>query len=449
MNELKFLEVMGKIDNELIREADINTAEKPKTMRLISKRSIYAFGSVAAVAAIAVGSVLFFNSYAPSNLVDNSVIQPDKNGNNLPDTEAVIPASSDEESKEQTNEENSEKSNSEKSADEKSRQDAKETSSESNNSTKPNGEEEHSANNVSEQPSTDVSNPEISSAPQDNSTPQSTESQPSKQTTDTPSVKGYYKPFSATIDPDVDSFSEDELHHIDIRTSVGFYHQLTLDEYTSNGISSTISTTDFGEFIGKIIEVNDYDYHGNAAESQEPTLAGAEVYYYAPKGDNKAFIIVKRNDQCSIFISDGINTNEGYKAGLSFFNVHSAEDIESIEYQKYVPDNNGEMIISEQNVITDNNKVSAIYDLMCQLKPEDYSNLPEYAATPQWYINAWENYRSDPNAPAREDYAIIITLKDGTVLQEISYQPYLGNGSVNGMQELTSEQNSALTNLLK
>lgn len=449
MNELKFLEVMGKIDNELIREADINTAEQPKRMRLISKRSIYAFGSVAAVAAIAVCSALLFNSYNPSNFVDNSVIQPNKSGDNLPDTESIVPVSSDDESKEETNTSNSNHDNSTKSTDEKDHQDTKKASSESSNSTKPKDEKDNHVNDVSEQPSTDVSNPESSSAPQDNSTPQSTESQPSKQPPDKPNVKGYYKPFSATIDPDVDSFSEDELHHIDIRTSVGFYHQITLDEYTSNGISSTISTTDFGEFIGKIIEVNDYDYHGNAAESQEPTLAGAEVYYYAPKGNNKAFIIVKQNDQCSIFISDDIDTSEGYQAGLSFFNVQSAKDIESIEYQKYVPDNNGEMIISEQNVITDNNKVSAIYDLMCQLKPEDYSNLPEYAATPQWYIDAWENYRSDLNAPAREDYAIIITLKDGTVLQEISYQPYLGNGSVNGMQELTPEQNSALKNLMR
>ena len=427
MNELKFLEVMGKIDNELIREADINTPEQPKRIRLISKRSIYAFGSVAAVAAIAVGSALLFNSYDPSNLVDNSVIQPNESGDNLPDTESVVPVSSDGESKEETNASNVDHDNSTKSTDEK----------------------DHSVSDVPEQPSTDVSNLESSSAPQDNSTPQSTESQSSNQTPDIPSVKGYYKPFSATIDPDVDSFSEDELHHIDIRTSFGFYHQLTLDEYTSNGISSTVSTTDFGEFIGKIIEVNDYDYHGNAVESQEPTLAGAEVYYYAPKGNNKAFIIVKQNNQCSIFISDDIDTSEGYQAGLSFFNAQSAEDIESIEYQKYVPDNNGEMIISEQNVITDNNKVSAIYDLICQLKPEDYSNLPEYAATPQWYIDAWENYRSNPNAPAREDYAIIITLKDGTVLQEISYQPYLGNRSVNDMQELTPEQNSELKALLR
>ena len=275
MNELKFLEVMGKIDNELIREADINTAEQPKRMRLISKRSIYAFGSVAAVAAIAVGSALLFNSYDPSNLVDNSVIQPNESGDNLPDTESVVPVSSDDESEEETTASNSDHDNSAKSTDEK----------------------DHSVSDVSEQPSTDVSNPESSSAPQDNSTPQSTESQSSNQTPDIPSVKGYYKPFSATIDPDVDSFSEDELHHIDIRTSFGFYHQLTLDEYTSNGISSTVSTTDFGEFIGKIIEVNDYDYHGNAAESQEPTLAGAEVYYYAPKGNNKAFIIVKQNNK--------------------------------------------------------------------------------------------------------------------------------------------------------
>ena len=448
MNELKFLEVMGKIDNELIREADINTAEQPKTMRLISKRSIYAFGSVAAVAAIAVGSALLFNSYNPSNLVDNSVIQPNKSGDNLPDTESVVPVSSDDESKEETSAANSDQDNSAKSTDEKDHQDTKKSGSESSNSTKSKDETDHSVSDVPEQPSTDVSNPESSSVPQDNSTPQRSESQPSNQKPDTPSVKGCYKPFSATIDPDVDSFSEDELHHIDIRTSFGFYHQLTLDEYTSNGISSTISATDFGEFIGKIVEVNDYDYHVNAAESQEPALAGAEVYYYAPKGDNKAFIIVKRNDQCSIFISDGINTNEGYKAGLSFFNVQGAEDIESIEYQKYVT-NDGEMTSSEHKIITDNNTVSAFYDLMCQLKPEDYSNLPKYAATPQWYIDAWENYRSDPGSPAREDYSIIITLKDGTVLQEIGYQPYLGNGAVSGMQELTPEQNTSLKNLLK
>lgn len=420
MDELEFMKAIGKIDSELIKEADV------EMKRSFSKRKIYAFGSAAAVAAIAVSSALFFNFYGSSNLVDNSVVKLDKNGDNLPDTKSIVPVSSGEESKEGTNVAISDNSSSTKSTDEK----------------------EHSVNVVSEQPSTDVRNSESPYEPQDNSKPQSTEYQPRKQNSDITSVKSFYKPFSATIDPNADSFSEDELHHIDIRTSFGFYRQLTLDEYTSNDISSTVNTTDFGEFIGNVIEVSDYDYHGNAAESQEPALAGAEVYYYAPKGNNKAFIIVKQNNQCSIFISDSINTSEGYKAGLSFFNVQSAKDIESIEYQKYVPGND-EMLISEQNVITDENGVSAIYNLICQLKPEDYSNLPKYAATPQWYIDAWEIYKSDSGVSAREDYSIIITLKDGTVLQEILYQPYLGNGYIEGMQELTPEQNDALKSLLK
>ncbi len=431
MNELKFLEVMGKIDNELIREADVNTAEHPKTMRLISKRSIYAFGSVAAVAAIAVGSALLFNSYNPSNFVDNSVIQPDKNGDNLPDTESIVSASPGEESKEDTNAANSDHSNSTISTDEK----------------------EHSASDVSEQPSTDVSNQDVSSTSNDNSTPQIIESQP-EHSPDTRSVENYYKPFSATVDPnsDLKSFGEDELHHIDIRTQYGFYNQLALDEYASNGISNTVTPKDFGEYIGKVVEVSDdYDYNGNATESQEPTLAGAEVYYYAPKGNNKAFIIVKQMNQCSIFFANEINTGEGFKNGLLFFDVKSAEDIRSVEYQKRIPDTDGKMFISEQDVITDNTKIAAIYDLICQLKPEDYSSLPEYAATPIWYVKAWEKYKTDFHAlvKEREDYSIIITLKDGTVLQEILYQPFLANGYVQNMQELTPEQNSALKNLLR
>lgn len=453
MNELRFLEVMGKIDNELIREADINTAEQPETMRLISKRSIYAFGSVAAVAAIAVGSALLFNSYNPSNLVDNSVIQPNKSGDNLPDTESVVPVSSDDESKEETSAANSDQDNSAKSTDKKDHKDTKKASSESSNSTKPKDEKDHPVSDVSEQPSTDVSNQDVSSTSNDNSTPQIIESQP-EHSPDTRSVENYYKPFSATVDPnsDLKSFGEDELHHIDIRTQYGFYNQLALDEYASNGISNTVTPKDFGEYIGKVVEVSDNcDYNGNAAESQEPTLAGAEVYYYAPKGNNKAFIIVKQMNQCSIFFANEINTGEGFKNGLLFFDVKSAEDIRSVEYQKRIPDTDGKMFISEQDVITDNTKIAAIYDLICQLKPEDYSSLPEYAATPIWYVKAWEKYKTDFHAlvKEREDYSIIITLKDGTVLQEILYQPFLANGYVQNMQELTPEQNSELKALLR
>lgn len=424
MNELKFLEAIGKIDGDLIKEADV---EQKKTF---PKRKIYAFGSAAAVAAVAFGSVLLFNSYGQSgSVVDNSIIQPNNNGDNSHTVNSVVPVSSAEESKQESKELNSATSKIENFTDE-------------------------SVNNVSEQPSTDTSSQNISSAPADNSIPQMTESQ-TEHNPDTQSTKLYYQPFSAKIVPGSksfggDGFGEEELHHIDVRTSEGFYEQLALDEYASNGISSTVSKTDFGEYIGKIIEVdNSYEYHGNAAESQEPTLAGADVYYYAPKGNNKAFIIVQQNDQCSIFFANEINTSEGFKNGFLFFNVQGAEDIRSVEYQKRIPDNEGKMILSEQNVITDSNAVKDFYDLVCQLKPEDYSGLPEFAATPLWYIEAWDKYKANPDAFVMEDYSIIITLKDGTVLREIRYQPFLANGYVQNMQELTPEQNSTLKNLLK
>ena len=263
-----------------------------------------------------------------------------------------------------------------------------------------------------------------------------------------PPAKGYYSPFMKTVDITVDSFAEDELYHIDVRTAYGFYRQLEQNEYDVYGIPNKIDESDFGEFIGNIREVDDYDYHGNAAESQEPSLAGAEVYYYAPKGENKAFIIVKQSDQCSVFLADEINLSEGFQSGLSFFNVQRAEDIKSVEYQKLIPDE-GKMILSEQNVITDSTAIKDFYELICQLKSEDYSDLPEFAATPRWYIEAWDKYKANPNAFVMEDYYIIITLKDGTVLHEILYQPYLANGYVESMQELTPEQNSALKNLLQ
>ena len=424
MNELKFLEAIGKIDGDLIKEADV---EQKKTF---PKRKIYAFGSAAAVAAVAFGSVLLFNSYGQSgSVVDNSIIQPNNNGENSHTVNSVFPVSSAEESKQDSRGLNSDNSKIENSKDE-------------------------SVNNVSEQPSTDTSSQNISSAPADNSIPQITESQ-TEHNPNTQSTKYYYQPFSAKIVPGSksfggDGFGEEELHHIDVRTSEGFYEQLALDEYASNGISSTISKTDFGEYIGKIIEVdNSYDYNGNAAESQEPTLAGADVYYYAPKGNNKAFIIVQQHEQCSIFFANEINTSEGFKKGFLFFNVQGAEDIMSVEYQKRIPDGDGKMILSEQNVITDSTAVKDFYDLVCQLKPEDYSGLPEFAATPLWYIEAWDKYKANPDAFVMEDYSVIITLKDGTVLREIRYQPFLANGYVENMQELTPEQNSTLKNLLK
>ena len=260
--------------------------------------------------------------------------------------------------------------------------------------------------------------------------------------------KAYYRPFIATNDPDYDAYGDDEYHHIDVRTDDGFYRQLDLDDYENNGISSKVSNTDFGGYIGKIVEVNDLNYHGNSVESQEPSLVGADVYYYAPSGKNRAFIIVKLGNQCSIFIADNINQSAGFQAGLSFFDVQSADDIQSIEYHINVPDG-FRMVTSVQNTIIDNERIEAFYNLLCQLQPEDYSNLPEHIGSPQWLVDAWAKYKSDPNAPAREDYYITIKLNNGTVLQDIHYKPYLGNGYVANMQELTPEQNNEFKNILK
>ena len=267
MNELKFLEAIGKIDGDLIKEADV---EKKKTF---PKRKIYAFGSAAAVAAVAFGSVLLFNSYGqPGSVVDNSIIQSNNNGENSHTVNSVFPVSSAEESKQDSRGLNSNNSKTENSKDESvndvSKQPSTDTSSQ-NISSEPvdnsisqiaeSQTEDESANNVSEQTSTDTSSQNISSAPIDNSIPQITESQ-TEHNPNTQSTKYYYQPFSAKIVPGSksfggDGFGEEELHHIDVRTSEGFYEQLALDEYASNGISSTIRKTDFGEYIGKIIEV--------------------------------------------------------------------------------------------------------------------------------------------------------------------------------------------------
>lgn len=354
MDELRFLEIMGKIDVDLLKEAEVDIEKRYSAGPIVFKRFIYAVSTVAAAAVITVCSAAIYNA----------------RGNNL------------------------------------------------------------------------------SAESEGNSTAQNTNSS-------TPDNKGgialencYIDPFSATVDPDSDAYSEDEVHQINIRTADGLYRQLEPEKYDANGISSNISVTDFGGYIGKIVEVNDSDYHGNGAESKEPTLAGADVYYYSGAGKNKAFIIVKKGDRCSMFIDDTIDVSDGFQKGLAFFNVQSADDIQAIEYRIYVPDGNGRMITSVQKTITDTETIREFYELMCQLRPEDYSKLPAHIGTPKWLNDAWESYKADPNAPAREDYGIAITLKDGTVLQEITYQPYLGNGYVDNMQELTPEQNTVLKKLL-
>lgn len=71
MNELRFLEIMGKIDDDLISDAITDKCQK-KDNRVITKRNIYAFASVAAAAVITVCSVVFYNAHKPSELLSGN-----------------------------------------------------------------------------------------------------------------------------------------------------------------------------------------------------------------------------------------------------------------------------------------------------------------------------------------------------------------------------------------
>ena len=450
MNELRFLEALGRIDDDLIREADIDLERQYYNKPSITRKSVFAIGSVAAAAVVAVGAAAFFNAHTGSELLkDQAVIESDNHSNQAQSSHTTTTT---------TNGKTTESNNNEIIAVTTTlyQTEHSQTNALNNTAVLQTITEEMS------KPFTDTTQTIVTEAIPVSSSIETLRSLTSATLrtaqapiTNTAAQKGsvdignaVYLPFTATVDPDSDSFGEDELHHIDLRTADGFYRQLRISDYAANGLSDTVKQTDFGSYIGKIVEVDNSDYHGNAVESQEPTLAGADVYYYAPAGKNKAFIIVKRGDQCSMFMSDHVSESAGFRKGLAFFNVQSAEDIQSIACCITVPDG-GRMVTAAQNTITDSETIAAIYDLLCELTPEDYSLLPAHIGTPQWLTDAWTAYKANPNAPAREDYSITITVKDGTVLQDISYQPYLGNGYVSGMQELTTEQNTALRSMLK
>ena len=347
MNELRFLEIMGKIDDDLIRGAMSDT--KQKDSRIVTRRNICAFGSVAAAAVITVGSVAFYNAHKPSDLLaDHSVIEQDsshkKDGN--PDHQGISATTSSDKSEEHTTNYSAITSQTDK-----AQKDTKGTV-------------------TTAAQDTDAANPKANASKTDSRTQlpgeSSTSSTQQQQGTTQEQKVGvntenaYYRPFSATIDPDNDAYGDDELHHIDVRTAEGFYRQLGYDEYEANNILSSVNNSDFGGYIGKIVEVSDSNYHGNIVESKEPTLTGADVYYYAPSGKNKSFIIVKKGDQCSIFIADNINVSSGFKIGLTFFDVQSADDIDSIGYHVDIPDENGRMLTTAQDTITDRDRIKAV-----------------------------------------------------------------------------------------
>lgn len=439
MNNLDFMQALGKIGDDLIENAE--QASRAGIQKHRAGRGLYAVGTIAAAAVIAVGIGVYQKTAKTpiQRIPDTPVI-----------TEATEPLAV---TTRQTNvsadhtQTAAARIGTAHPADETTLETANETAiTQAFSETVP--------TETTAATETEIAVPQTASAVRQ--TAAATESAVSVQTAaETIVHKGgisaegcRYQPFQPTVDPDSDSFGADECHHVNIRTADGYYRQLTQDEYSKHGISDTVSESDFGAYLGKITETADSAHHGNAAESQEPKLAGADVYFAAHSGKNKALLIVKQGQQCSVFLADTVNVSEGFRKGMRFFDVQSADDIRSVTYTKRTPAD-GRMVTALEKTITDSETIGAFYALFCSLTPEDYSILPPHIGTPQWLADAWAAYRAAENPSPRVDYSITFTLKDGTVLSEITYQPFLGNGYVAEMEELTPEQADTLNTLLQ
>ena len=434
MNELKFLEVMGKIDDDLIREADVSTAVKAKPKPTISKRSIYAFGSVAAAAVITVSSVAFYNAHKPSDmLTDHSIVQPDNSDLSHDQHNSPTPNRADT-SAETTSYADDTYSSEQKETQKAVTAEVQATDLPSESGTGEDTQRQRTDHHVTEPSQETTQEPKHSDPPAD---------------IDTSGY--YYEMFHATIDPYSDAYGEDELHIVSVIISGRYYYQLDSSEHPAYNISSNISNSDFGGYIGNIVELFGHDDPSNyTVSSKEPNLAGAEVYYYAPV-NSSSVIIVKKGEQCSIFVFNGMaavpdSNSSAFAETFKLYGANSAEDIQSISFSVATP--NGSIYeVTHEGTITDSSKINAIVDILYRLKAENNTNFT--SATPQWVVDAWEACRANPDAYKIEDITFDITFKNGTVLKDISYQPFIGNGYICGMQELTPEQNTALRALFQ
>ena len=433
MNELRFLEIMGKIDDDLIRGAMSDT--KQKDSRIVTRRNICAFGSVAAAAVITVGSVAFYNAHKPSDLLaDHSVIEQDNShkddGN--PEHQGIHATTSSDKSEEHTT-----NSSAIASQTDKPQEDTKGTV------TTPVKDTDASKTDSQTQRPSDSSAPDT----QQGTAQEHNQTDPPEDPT---SANNYYQNFKATVDPYSDAYGEDELHLVSVIISGRYYYQLDTSEHPAHNISAVVSDSDFGEYVGRITELCEHDDSSKyTVSSQEPNLSGADVYYYAP-ADSSAVIIVKKGEQCSIFVFNGMTTatdeNSAFAETFKVYGAYSADDIESISFTITVP-NGAVYEVAQAGTITDRNRIASIVDILYQLKAENTSD--SASATPQWVVDAWEACRADPSAYTMEDITFDIVFKNGTVLKDIIYQPFIGNGYIAGMQELTPEQNITLKELLR
>ena len=249
--------------------------------------------------------------------------------------------------------------------------------------------------------------------------------------------------FASTItkDPDSDAYGEDELHHVDIILQGNrLYDQIPESDYASYGIDGTLQESDFGEMLGMITEIGPYTEDVLSTPcSQEPTLAGCEVFYYQPV-NCEAMIIVRGNGHCSLFrfmwfTEEGFSYADEYKV----FHVLSADDIERIDYEIRKPD--GALIVTaDEGSVTDISSIQTFFDITTNLKP--YVQESALSGDPDWLNEARDEYRQS-DADHRVDVEASIVLKNGLTMN-LTYQPNLGTGYISGHYFLSETDNAVM-----
>ena len=251
---------------------------------------------------------------------------------------------------------------------------------------------------------------------------------------------------ASALDPNLDYYGEDELQHVDVILQGNrLYEQIPESEYTSYGIEKTLQKSDFGEFIGSITEIGPYSEDVLSTPcSQEPAVAGCEVFYYQPVNCD-AVIIVRGKGHCSLFrfmnfTEEGLGYSDNYKV----FNVLSADDIARIDYQIEKPD--GTLIVKKnEGSITDISDLQSFFNITMSLKP--YIRENALSGDPEWLNEAREEYKQS-SVDNQVYVEASVVLKNGLVM-DFSYQPNLGTGYIPGHFFLSEEDNAIMRTMFQ
>lgn len=257
-----------------------------------------------------------------------------------------------------------------------------------------------------------------------------------------------YGLFPSTVksDPDKDAYAEEQYPRVMLHFDGKEYRQADAQEpedladFAAFPSSGGVPESAFGAYLGSVTELKEYDHPLKSPCSQEPSLKGAEVYEYAPAG-SRAVLLVRQGTQCSVFLYHGYLIGNGFADAFRFYNA----EIVSAAYTVRTPDGT-RMKKTAEGLVTDPAKLRQIQDVLESLTPQ--GPLPQGIGTPQWEITAREAFRNHPGGKTREDISLVIRFANGTVMRNMEFQPYIGNGWFSGMEQMTLSQNQTLRGLL-